>query len=191
MPLSKEWLLGFIESNGCFSIIIKKSKNSVGYQTLADFSIKLPAYEENMLKDIQTYLGIGHIYRRKNEVALKATKLEDIKKVAEFLGPLGFVSAKKRQEFENWRKCIGIIETGRHLKKEGLLEIALLRDVIHSKYQWNKKNFCHVRLDIDPCHVYHKEGYLPHNCTICWSERGIKIDVPVKSLEKQQTGNWN
>ncbi len=185
--LSADWMLGFIESNGCFSIIIKKNKNSIGYQTQADFSIKLPYYEESMLRQIQAFLGgIGHIYRTKNEVMLKATKLEDVKKIADFLGPMNFISAKKRQEFENWERCIKMIEAGRHLQKEGFLEIALLRDIIHtkSKRQWNKKNFCSVRFEIDPCHVYHREGHLPSGCTVCWDEKGLKIDVPVKVLER-------
>ena len=189
--ISTEWLLGFIESNACFSIIIKKSRNSVGYQTQADFSIKLPAGEEGTLREIQDFLGIGHVYRTGNEVILKATGLEDIRKIVAFLEPLDFVSLNKREGFENWKKCISIIEAGKHLQKDGLLEIALLRDVMRSKVRWNKKRFCHVRLDIDPCHVYQKEGELPQGCSICWDQKGLKIDVPMRNVGVKNGAGYN
>ncbi|MDP1694327.1 MAG: LAGLIDADG family homing endonuclease [Candidatus Woesearchaeota archaeon] len=171
--VSKQWLLGFIESAAVFSIIIKKSKNTLGQQVVADFTIKLPGSEVGILEKIQQVLQAGNIYYRnketKDEAMLKATKLEEVKKIINLFKPTDFLSETKRKKFELWSQCIHLIENKQHLTKEGILEIALLRDLLNrSKNQWNKKKYCHVRLEIDPCHVYQKEKKLPETCQLCF-----------------------
>jgi len=171
--VSKQWLLGFIESAAVFSIIIKKSKNTLGQQVVADFTIKLPGSEVGILEKIQQVLQAGNIYYRnketKDEAMLKATKLEEVKKIINLFKPTDFLSETKRKKFELWSQCIYLIENKQHLTKEGILEIALLRDLLNrSKNQWNKKKYCHVRLEIDPCHVYQKEKKLPETCQLCF-----------------------
>ena|SRR3989338_5253858 len=171
--VSKQWLLGFIESAAVFSIIIKKSKNTLGQQVVADFTIKLPGSEVGILEKIQQVLQAGNIYYRnketKDEAMLKATKLEEVKKIINLFKPTDFLSETKRKKFELWSQCICLIENKQHLTKEGILEIALLRDLLNrSKNQWNKKKYCHVRLEIDPCHVYQKEKKLPETCQLCF-----------------------
>jgi len=176
--MNKQWLLGFVEGEGCFSIIIKKSRGHIhGYQAHADFSIKLTASEKDTLEKIRNYLGnVGHIYYRdpektrlkfinaNEEVMFKVTKLEEIKKIVEFFKDLDFISLSKKQDFENWCECIKLIENKQHLTKEGLLKISYIRDKIHKRKQWNKQNFCMIKNKIDPCHIYLKENKIPLNC---------------------------
>lgn len=171
--VSKQWLLGFIESAAVFSIIIKKSKNTLGQQIVADFTIKLPGSEVGILEKIKEVLQAGNIYYRnketKDEAILKATKLEEVKNIVTLFKPTDFLSETKRRKFETWSECIAIIEKKQHLTKEGFLKIALLRDVLnYKKKQWNKKKYCHVRLEIDPCHIYQKENRLPETCQLCF-----------------------
>ena len=171
--VSKQWLLGFIESAAVFSIILKKSNNTLGQQVVADFTIKLPGSEVGILEKIQEVLQAGNIYYRnketKDEAILKATKLEEVKNIVTLFRPTDFLSETKRKKFETWSECIAIIEKKQHLTKEGFLKIALLRDVLnYKKKQWNKKKYCHVRLEIDPCHIYQKENRLPETCQLCF-----------------------
>ena len=171
--VSKQWLLGFIESAAVFSIVLKKSNNTLGQQVVADVTIKLPGSEVGILEKIQEMLQAGNIYYRnketKDEAILKATKLEEVKNIVTLFKPTDFLSETKRKKFETWLECIAIIEKKQHLTKEGFLKIALLRDVLnYKKKQWNKKKYCHVRLEIDPCHVYQKEKKLPETCQLCF-----------------------
>ncbi len=171
--IDKKWLLGFIESAAVFSIILKKSNNNLGQQVVADFTIKVPGSEVGTLERIQQGLQAGNIYYRnketKDEAILKATKLEEVKNIITMFKPEDFVSPTKQKKFKIWSECITIIDQKQHLTKEGFLQIALLRDVLnYSKKQWNKKRYCHVRLEIDPCHVYQKEKKLPDNCELCF-----------------------
>ena len=171
--LDKKWLLGFVESAATFSIIIKKRKNTLGQQVVADFTIKLPGSEVGTLEKIKEELQAGNIYYRnketKDEAILKATKLEEIKNIVLVFKPEDFVSETKRKKFELWSQCIQMIEQKQHLTKEGILQIALLRDLLnYNKKHWNKKKYCHVRLEIDPCHVYQQEKKLPETCELCF-----------------------
>ena len=172
--ISKPWLLGFIESAASFSIILKKSKNLLGRQAVADFTIKVPGAEVGLLEKIQEALHAGNIYysnkQTKSEAILKATKLEEVKAIAALFKPADFISDAKRKKFEMWSQCIQLIDQKQHLTKEGILQIALLRDLLHARKQWNKKKYCHVRLEIDPCHVYQKEHRLPETCQLCFKE---------------------
>lgn len=172
--ISRQWLLGFIESAASFSVILKKSKNLLGRQVVADFTIKVPGTEVGLLEEIKEALRAGNIYysnkQTKNEAILKATKLEEVKYIASLFKPADFISESKRKKFEMWSRCIHLIDQKQHLTKEGILQIALLRDLLHARKQWNKKKYCHVRLEIDPCHVYQKEHKLPETCQLCFEE---------------------
>src|SRR3989344_8247210 len=102
--IDKQWLLGFIESAAVFSIIIKKSKNNLGQQVVADFTIKLPGSEVGVLEKIQDTLQAGNIYYRnketRDEAILKATKLEEVNNIVNLFKPTDFLSETKRKKFE-------------------------------------------------------------------------------------------
>lgn len=169
--MNKYWLLGFIEAGGCFSILIKEAKSTSNqHQISADFSIKASVLEKPVLDEIRVFLGnVGNIYNKNDEVMLKVTKLDEIKKIISILGPMEFVSQLKRKDFENWCRCINLIAEKKHLTHEGLLQIALIRDKMHRKKQWNKQNFCIIKNKIEPCAVYLKNHKIPENCIVCSS----------------------
>lgn len=180
--MDKSWLLGFMEASGCFSVVIRKSQNQVGYQTTADFTLKLPAHQRPLLEEIQGFLNVGKIYQNKSESLLKVTRLEDAKSLVKFFSSEHLVSEEKRKEFSVWSSCVDMMDKGLHLTAPGVLEIARLRDSIHMKHLWNKKNYCSLRVEIDPCHVYEKTRQLPEGCRICWGEefRHKLVNIPIK-----------
>ncbi|MBU2560916.1 MAG: LAGLIDADG family homing endonuclease [Nanoarchaeota archaeon] len=181
------WLLGFIEGEGCFCIVIKKSgKTGNSKQVVADFTIKLTESEREVLEKIREYLGgIGHIYFQSSKssrkkgltnardcVAFKVTKLQEAKKIVDLLNDMDFVSNSKKAEFLAWKKCINLMERKEHLTKEGLFKIALLRETIDKRKQWNKKSYCEFRNEIEECSEYRKHKIIPENCNIC--KEGLK-----------------
>lgn len=163
--MNKDWLQGFIEGTGCFSVIIRKSPNQVGVQTIADFTLKLPLSQKPLLEKVQKFLGVGRIYESGNEATLKSTKLDDAKKLVAFFNKP--FSGPKRKEFNAWKSVVERMSKGLHLNKEGVLEIARLRDSIHKKKLWNKKDYCSLRVEIDPCEHYQKNHRLPKGCRAC------------------------
>ncbi len=182
MEIDKNWLLGFIEGEGCFCIVLKKAgKRNQYYQITADFTIKLTESERPLLEKIRSYLGgIGHIYFQGSDpsrkkglvnardcVAFKVTKLSEVKKIVDFLRSLDFVSHSKKAEFEIWKECIHLMEKGEHLTRDGLLKIALLREKAQKRKQWNKKSFCQFRNELEKCSEFIKYNKIPDNCDIC------------------------
>lgn len=158
-------LRGFLEASGSFSIVLKRTPK--GYQAVADFSVKLPAHEADTLQRIQEALGAGHCYLRGREALLKVTKLQDVQRIAHLLGAAPFLSAQKQKEFSDWHRCVRLMATGAHRTTHGLLRIALLRDQMRARQQWNKAGFCFVRKALDPCSVMHDRSDVPGDCHRC------------------------
>ncbi len=183
--LNKEWLLGFIEGEGCFSIIIKKSGISkTAKQIVADFTIKLTESEKEVLEKVREFLGnIGNIYFQSSKssrgkglanardcMAFKVTKLKEVRNIASLLENMEFISTSKRQEFKAWKECIELMEKKEHLTKEGLFKIALLREKLNKRKQWNRKSYCEFRNEIEKCPEYLKNNKIPEGCNICKEE---------------------
>lgn len=55
------WLVGFVDGEGCFHVKIKNAKSSLGYQVLITFSIAQHSRDEFLLNKITDYLGCGKI----------------------------------------------------------------------------------------------------------------------------------
>jgi len=165
-------------------VIIRKSHNQVGYQTIADFTIKLPLQQKSLLEEIRKSLNVGRIYTGKGEAILKVTRLDDARKLVKFFGKKSFLSKVKRKEFRVWKKCVSIMDSGKHHTPVGILEMARLRDSVRQKNLWNKKNYCSLRVEIDPCHVYEKANQLPEGCRICWGEEYEKrlVKIPIEEV---------
>lgn len=178
-----QWLLGFIEGEGCFNISFIKIKGSkFGYSPRAMFIIKLTASEKEVVEKIRDFLGgIGNIYHESSEstrriglknardcVSIRVTKLEELEKIAALLKNKDFVSKQKRHDFESWAKCIGLLKNKRHLDEEGFIEIARIREHMHTRKQTNKRGFCELRNHLSPCEVFIKEKILPESCNKCY-----------------------
>lgn len=165
--MERNWLLGFLEAQGCFCIVIKR--NNDYKQITPSFSIKLGLLERELLERIGKELGgIGNIYTEKGSATFKVTKLEDIEKIISIFDWMSFESKRKRTEFEIWKNCIGLIKEKKHLTKEGLLKIAMLRDMMQKKNIGNKIGFCDIHNEIEPCAEYKKKKIIPENCNKCF-----------------------
>ncbi len=182
--MHKQWFIGFVEGEGCFNISFTKLENSkFGYHPRAMFIIKLTQSEKEVIEKIREYMGnIGNIYHESSEskrktgqnntndcISIRVTKLEELEKIIKLLENETFISKQKRKDFENWKKCILLIKEKKHFEKEGFLEIARLRENMHTKKQSNKKGFCEIRNHIDKCEIHEKEQRIPDECNICYS----------------------
>lgn len=182
--MDTQWFLGFVEGEGCFNVsFVKQRGNKFGYQPRAMFIIKLTQSEKDVIEQIRNFLGgIGNIYLESSEstrksglknardcVSIRITKLEELERIVELLKDETFVSKQKRYDFENWAKCIQLLKNKKHLEIEGFIEIARLRENMHTRKQVNKKGFCEIRNHVDLCDVYIKEQKIPESCNLCYA----------------------
>ncbi len=87
MKLPPDYVCGFVDGEGCFTICISKHKTKkLGLDARLHFEIELRADDEEILKSIQETLGCGRIYHINYDkygwaphVELKVSSIKDVK----------------------------------------------------------------------------------------------------------------
>lgn len=125
--LDPNWVTGFTDAEGCFSIIIDNSYNIKGKIRIS-FEINLHEKDKDILYKIQDFFGIGAIYHRsdRKKSVYRVTNVNYIKNVIipHFINyPL---VSKKAIDFSLWSEAIKLILNKEHLTKQGFMQILSL-----------------------------------------------------------------
>ncbi len=192
--ISDERIMGFVEGEGCFSIMIQryidrkprktrkknKIKNPSIFRVMPTFRITIAEKDRKILDAIKERLGIGGVYVQKREIAnpnmknichYHADSFKDLRKIKEFFGGMEFYTSKEN-DFLLWCKCLEIVENKQHLTREGLLEICRLRDQMNSRKNKTKRTSEIIQriLEQNPehiaAHVDKNQSKLLHNNSI-------------------------
>jgi hypothetical protein len=132
--LNPNYIVGFVDGEGCFSISLNKNDDRLPEVRLL-FEIELREDDEPILQEIQRVLGCGRIYRLEYEryakwrphVKLKVSNFSDIStKIIPFFKRYP-PQAKKRLQFEQFCKVAELIKTKKHLTVEGIEQIRNLK----------------------------------------------------------------
>ena len=134
LMLNPQYIVGFVDGEGCFSITINKNSDRLPEIRLI-FEIELREDDEPILREIQKVLGCGNIYRLDYEryakwrphVKLKVSNFNDIsQKIIPFFTryPL---QAKKRLQFRQFCRVAELIKDKQHLTIEGVEQIRALK----------------------------------------------------------------
>jgi hypothetical protein len=175
--LSKDYILGFVEGEGCFSITIGRSidrkprmgkwvakkKNPHLFQVKPAFRITSVEANLPLLEEFKQAFGCGSVYTQKrgdlnprisNSSYFYTKSFAEAFKIKEYFSAFDFKTTKGK-DFILWSKCLDIIASGRHLTKEGFLEICVLRDQMNfrpTKNKWSKEEIQRI-LEEKPCHI--------------------------------------
>ena len=122
--LSPQWLTGFVDAEGCFSIIIEISESSK-WKVKTSFEINLHEKDNKILYKIKSFFGVGQVYHRpvKNLSVYRVTNVNYIKNVIIPHFTKYPLISKKRVDFLLWSEVINIILNKDHLTKQGFLKI--------------------------------------------------------------------
>jgi len=140
-----------VEGEGCFSVAIQREidnrprktnrksiwKNpSLGFTLKPSFRITIKERDGLVLRKIREKLGVGETYVHNKRVSNKnwepttqyyVQTFKDLLKIREFFQRQTFYTTKG-EDFKKWAKILEIMESGRHRRKEGFLEILGLRE---------------------------------------------------------------
>ena len=146
--LDPNYIVGFVDGEGCFSITVNKNGNALPEVRLL-FEIELREDDEAILQQIKDVLGCGNIYRLNYQrydkwrphVKYKVSNFSDIVgKVIPFFQryPL---QAKKRQQFEKFCAVATMMAHKEHLISKGIDKIKWIRegdslDALDAHVQW-------------------------------------------------------
>lgn len=123
--LSPFFVTGFVDAEGCFSIVVQKSlKSRLGWSVRVLFSIGLHKQDLPLLKNLQAYFGgIGTIgIQGKDSFQLQISKLDQISTIIQHLTKYPLKS-KKKYDYLLFKQAVDILESKRHLTSEGLQEV--------------------------------------------------------------------
>jgi len=135
MNLSPEWVVGFVDGEGCFYIGVNPHPEmSVGYQVLPEFRVVQHRRDVAVLYALKRFFRAGVVRQNHaDRYELRIRKLSALAQVIAFFDqhPL---KTKKRQDFLKFREVVRRIQQGEHLNPEGLQRI------IRIAMQMNRKD---------------------------------------------------
>lgn len=130
------WVLGFVDGEACFSApVVKSPSMTLGWQVQPAFAVVQGASSRQVLDDLVDFFECGGVYlnrRRDNhkEDLLRYTvnRRDDLlERIIPFFREHQLRTTKRRN-FEKFATIVEMMEEGRHLTLEGLVEIASISE---------------------------------------------------------------
>ena len=122
------YLAGFTDGEGSFNVSFRPRKD---YRNPWKISLcfNISQRDPVILSLFKRHLGCGTMRQRRDGVwYYEVNNLTAIvENVIPFFKRFSFLSAKKKRDFQKFRKLAGILEEGRHLTKDGVIEVLKIR----------------------------------------------------------------
>ena len=126
------WIVGFVDGEGCFSVsIIKNSTMKNGWQIFSEFVVTQGEKSVKSLQLLKKHFGCGNVYvnRRKDNHKENLCRycVRSIRDLSERIIPF-FMKYKlktaKKADFKRFVTILKMLETKKHFKKKGMVNIA-------------------------------------------------------------------
>ena len=186
--ISDDYIMGFVEGEGCFSITIQKEidrkprkgnrrakwkKPALGIRVKPTFRITAVEDEKGILYEIKEKFGFGEVYTQKrtgnskNASHYYVQSMKDLEEAVKFFKGREFHTSKGHS-FRLWLECLEIIKSKGHLTREGLLRICELRDQMNLRIGGKKARDVKLIakiLELQPSHIeaHAKQTHILHN----------------------------
>ena len=141
------WVIGFVDGEGCFSISFVRQPSRVsrrgyktGYQVSHRFAVTQGQKSVTCLEELREFFGVGRIFvnrRHDNHREhlchyLVERRIDLLETIIPFFKRHPLRSSKHR-DFEKFARCVELINAGRHLTTEGLIEIAEITQTMNHR----------------------------------------------------------
>jgi hypothetical protein len=125
MELQAQWIVGFVDGEGCFYVGINPHDDmSVKHQVLPEFTVVQHKRDLQVLYALKKYFQCGVV--RVNHGDRMAFRVRGLKNLNERIVPFfekHQLKTKKRQDFMAFRQILLKMNSGAHLTEEGIVEI--------------------------------------------------------------------
>jgi hypothetical protein len=129
------WLVGFVDGEGCFYVKIKKNSSKLGHQVSLVFSLIQHSRDEKLFNMILKYLGCGVIEKvitRPDEVKYVVYKFGNICNILIPLFQKYPLQGVKSLNFYDFCKVANLMINKVHLTKKGIKEINLIKSQMNT-----------------------------------------------------------
>jgi hypothetical protein len=140
-PGSEEWIVGFVDGEGCFSIaVVRNATCALGWQVQHEFAVVQAAPSRAALEHVRDVLGCGRIVEQLRHDDHRSALLRfSVKRRDELVGiivpffrehPL---RTAKQLDFERFAHVLQLMEAGAHRTNEGLALIASITETMNRR----------------------------------------------------------
>ena len=134
MNLNAQWIVGFVDGEGCFHIGINQNQEMrLGVQVLPEFTVVQHEIDEQVLYALKAYFGCGVV--RKNHGTRLSYRVRGHKNLLDKIIPFfekHQLKTRKRVDFTKFRKVVLMMETKEHLNPDGVEKIREIQKTMNS-----------------------------------------------------------
>ncbi len=160
--ISQDWILGFVDGEGCFSIGFVRQQDRTerkgyvtGWQVSHEFVVTQGAKSIRCLQEIKDYFGVGRIVINKRYDNHKehlyryvVRKRADLQKVIIPFFENNRLRTSKATDFQKFAQCMRLINTGDHRTHSGLIQIAQVSQTMNR--QKSRQSLIRILRDYTP-----------------------------------------
>ena len=134
MNLEAQWVVGFVDGEGCFHIGISKNLGlSTGIQILPEFVVTQQKDSVQVLHALKAFFKTGVVRntRSRSSSNIMCYRVRNRKDLQEKVIPFfekHQLKTKKNIQFKKFRKILLCMENNEHLTMEGINKIRSIRD---------------------------------------------------------------
>ena len=129
MQLEAQWIVGFVDGEGCFHISVNRNKEmSTGYQVLPEFTVVQHKRDIQVLYALKAYFGCGVIRKiHDDRIAYCVRGFEHLMKFIIPFFEKHTLKTQKGVDFQKFRKVLLKMQSNEHLNEEGIEAIRNLK----------------------------------------------------------------
>ena len=139
MKLEAQWIVGFVDGEGCFHISINKNDTmTTGYQVLPEFTVVQHERDVKVLNALRAFFkcGVVRVNRKDKTSTRMAYRVRNIRHLLDIISPFFLehqLKTQKNVEFRKFRKVLLMMDKGKHLTQEGIEEIRTITEQMNRK----------------------------------------------------------
>ena len=132
--LDPNWIVGFVDGEGCFYVGINQHNRTFKWQLLPEFRIVRHQRDEQILHKVKHYFGFGSVtVNHGDRKEFRVRGLENLNKIVDFFNKYKLQTQSKQKSFEIFSKIIEMVNNGEHLSESGKEEIAVMVSNVNRK----------------------------------------------------------
>jgi len=135
LELDAQWIVGFVDGEGCFHVGINPHPEmSAGVQVLPEFTVVQHERDVQVLHALKSYFGCGVV--RKNNGDRMAYRVRGHEHLSKNIIPFFEkhpLKSRKRVDFIKFREIVILMGRGEHLTSEGVERIRAITEEMNRK----------------------------------------------------------
>ena len=132
--LDPNWIVGFVDGEGCFYVGINQHNRTLKWQLLPEFRIVQHQRDEQILHRIKNYFGFGSVtVNHGDRKEFRVRGLENLNRIVDFFNKYKLQTQSKQKSFEIFSKIMEMVNNGEHLSESGKEKIAIMASNVNKK----------------------------------------------------------